>query len=290
LFVKAVLENTKKFSQKTLLKYCYSNNSNAVMFLSQNLRYLRRKSKKSQQALADEASISRGAYSSYEEGRAEPRLQTLQRLAQIFEVQIDNLVTKNLEEESQDTPSKRLARYVAADSLRVLAITVDENNNENIEMVPEKAAAGYTKGYTDVQYLKDLPKYRLPFLPKDRTYRAFEITGDSMLPLQSGTIVIGEYVTDWHEVKDGQVCVVVLRNEGIVLKKVFNKIEEKGTLLLKSTNPQYDPYELEIAEVGEVWRFVAYIGRTLPQSDLDHLRTAVQRLEERFQEFTVTNQ
>jgi len=260
------------------------------MFLSQNLRYLRRKSKKSQQALADEASISRGAYSSYEEGRAEPRLQTLQRLAQIFEVQIDNLVTKNLEEESQDTPSKRLARYVAADSLRVLAITVDENNNENIEMVPEKAAAGYTKGYTDVQYLKDLPKYRLPFLPKDRTYRAFEITGDSMLPLQSGTIVIGEYVTDWHEVKDGQVCIVVLRNEGIVLKKVFNKIEEKGTLLLKSTNPQYDPYELEIAEVGEVWRFVAYIGRTLPQSDLDSLRTAVQRLEDKFQEFTTTNQ
>jgi len=80
---------------------------------------------------------------------------------------------------------------------------------------------------------------------------------------------------------DKPTATYVLNNARIITVDASDKVIEKGYIVVK---------ENKIAEVGEVWRFVAYIGRTLPQSDLDGLRTAVQRLEDKFQEFTTTNQ
>jgi phage repressor protein C with HTH and peptisase S24 domain len=170
--------------------------------------------------------------------------------------------------------------------MRVLTITVDKEDNENIELVPDKAAAGYSRGFADAEFLKDLPKYQLPFLSKGRTYRAFEITGDSMLPLMPNSIVIGEYVENWNDIRDGQVSVVVSKNEGIVLKKVYNKITERGTFLLKSSNIAYSPYEIFADEILEVWKFAAYISKNLPEENgtVSELRKAFGRLEDEFRE------
>ncbi|NJO02265.1 MAG: XRE family transcriptional regulator, partial [Bacteroidia bacterium] len=171
-------------------------------------------------------------------------------------------------------------------NLRVLTITVDQEDQENIELVPEKAAAGYTLGYADPEYLRELPKYQLPFLSQGKTYRAFEITGDSMLPLMPNSIVIGEYIDDWHTIRDGQVCVLVSKSEGIVLKQVYNKISDRGTFLLKSTNIAYRPYEIFADEVLEIWKFAAYISRDIPEESntLADLRKAFSRLEDELRE------
>jgi hypothetical protein len=48
-----------------------------------------------------------------------------------------------------------------------------------------------------------MPKFYLPMF-KQGTYRAFEIKGDSMLPILSGTIIIGEYLENWADVKAGK--------------------------------------------------------------------------------------
>src|SRR5690606_38332737 len=87
-----------------------------------------------------------------------------------------------------------------AASVRVLSITVDGDDKENIELVPIKASAGYLNGYADPEYIAELPKFSLPMF-RQGTYRAFEIKGDSMLPLQSGSVVIAEYVENWSEIK-----------------------------------------------------------------------------------------
>ena len=61
----------------------------------------------------------------------------------------------------------------------------DEEDRENIELIPQKASAGYLNGYADPEYIREQPRFRLPFLPSNATYRAFEISGDSMLPIKS---------------------------------------------------------------------------------------------------------
>jgi len=53
--------------------------------------------------------------------------------------------------------------YIKGSNLRVLATTVDIANNENIEMVAEKAKAGYTTGYADPEFISELPVFQFPF-------------------------------------------------------------------------------------------------------------------------------
>ena len=259
------------------------------MFLSKNLKYLREQNKRqSQESLANALGITRSAVSSYEDGRAEPKLIVMNRMAIYFNVSLDQLLNVDLSSasEAELEQQRESKKYTTAQNMRVLSITVDRDNNENIELVPAKAVAGYTTGYADAEFLKELPKYQLPFLSKGKTYRAFEISGESMLPLQSGAIVIGEYIDNWNQLKDGGICVVVSKNEGVVLKKVFNKIAERGTLLLKSTNMSYSPYEIPADEVLEIWRFAAYISKDFPEegTSLAELRRAFSRLEDDLRE------
>jgi transcriptional regulator with XRE-family HTH domain len=259
------------------------------MYLSKNLKFLREQNKRqSQEALANDLGVTRSAISSYEDGRAEPKLLVMNKIAHYFNISLDQLLNVDLSamgEGNLENP-KEIKKYASTQNLRILTITVDKENNENIELVPAKAAAGYTIGYADADYLRDLPKYQLPFLSKGRTYRAFEISGDSMLPLLPGSVVIGEYVDNWNSLKDGAVCVVVSKNEGVVLKKVYNRIAERGTLMLKSNNIAYSPYEIFAEDVLEIWRFSAYVSKDFPEdgNSVADLRKAFARLEDELRE------
>ena len=81
--------------------------------------------------------------------------------------------------------------------------STDNAKKENIELINQKASAGYLNSYSDFEFIENLPKFQLPFLNFSGTHRAFEIKGDSMLPLTSGSIVIGKFIEDLSFVKDG---------------------------------------------------------------------------------------
>jgi phage repressor protein C with HTH and peptisase S24 domain len=155
--------------------------------------------------------------------------------------------------------------YIKGSNLRVLTTTVSSDNRENIELVPEKAKAGYTTGYADPEYIEELPRFRLPFLSEKRKYRTFQLKGDSMLPIPDGSWVTGEFIQDWHEIISGKAYVVFTLNDGIVFKVVENKLVNDGRLILYSLNPIYEPYEVNINEVKEIWKFVNYISNELPE-------------------------
>ena len=75
--------------------------------------------------------------------------------------------------------------------------------------------------------------------------------------------------------------IIVSKNEGIVFKVVDNTIEKNGKILLSSTNPAYEPYEVKITEVLEIWKFVNYISPEMPKADLstDQLSEAILNLQ-----------
>lgn len=229
-----------------------------MSIISENIKYLRKQAGYTQEQFANVVGIKRSVVGAYEEARAEPRLQTLMSIAEVLNVTSDDLITVDLTKES---PAPR------KDKVRVLSITVDDENNENIDLVPQKAAAGYLNGYSDPEYISDLPRFNLPFLPKNATYRAFEISGDSMLPIPSGSIVIGRYVESLDDIKNGTTYILVTEREGVVYKRVFNYISEKGKLYLVSDNKSYSAYEVDPKEVIEIWEGRAYISIQFPDPD-----------------------
>jgi len=230
-------------------------------FFSQNLRFLRSKmpEKTSQEKLAELINIKKPTLGSYESGRAEPKYADLIEIADFFKVEVDELLKEDL--------SKRLPGMANKPKLRILATTVDSNNEENIEMVPVKALAGYTASYDDVEFIQELPTFQVPFLPRDKKYRVFPIKGESMLPLQPGSLVFAEYVEDWTAIKDGTICIVVTREDGVVLKQVINHLAERKVLILNSTNKTYDPYPILGSEIQEIWKFAGYFHSDFPNAE-----------------------
>jgi phage repressor protein C with HTH and peptisase S24 domain len=148
-----------------------------------------------------------------------------------------------------------------------LATTVDSHNRENIEVVPIKAKAGYKNGFADPDFIKKLPTFQLPILFNDRKYRMFQISGDSMLPIPDKSYVIAEYLENWYDIKDDEAYVLLTQEEGIVFKIVQNHLRKKRSLTLKSLNTTYNPYELNVSEIREVWKFCNYMSTEIPDSN-----------------------
>ncbi|GAB3201110.1 XRE family transcriptional regulator [Pontibacter aydingkolensis] len=249
--------------------------------VTSNIRYLRKSAGYTQAQLADKLDIKRSLVGAYEEGRAEPKLTTLVNFAKLFDITLDDLITRDLSD--PNTQKDSVAK--GGGKLRVLAITVDEQQRENIELVPYKASAGYLNGYADSEFIEDLPRFKLPMLGTGGTYRAFEISGDSMLPIASGTVIVGRFIEDWSTIKDGTPCIVVSQKEGVVFKRIFNKIKDAAVLRLHSDNPVYSPYEIGVEDVIEIWEAKSYISSSFPIADLslDKLSSIVLDLQKEVQ-------
>ncbi|HEV7348596.1 LexA family transcriptional regulator [Telluribacter sp.] len=231
------------------------------MYFAQNLIFLRsqHQERPSQQKLADTLGFKKSTLAAWESGRAKPSFEDLLRLAEYFQVSTDDLLKQNLAE-------RRAKPWLKEDNLRVLVTTVGHDERENIEYVPVKAIGGYPEGYGDVEYVAKLPVISLPFLSNDRKYRAFPYEGDSMPPMREGAVVFGEYIEYWEKIKSGTICLVVTKDEGVVLKKIFNYLEEKGVLVLKSLNERYAPYPVRREDILEMWLFAGFFDREFPVS------------------------
>ncbi len=235
-----------------------------------NIKYLRKVRNLTQDQLADKIGVNRAMIGSYEEGRAVPKLPALQILSHYFSVSIDSLVNIDLSTESNSTGDAQNIDSTGK-NLRILTTLVDRDDKELITLVPVKASAGYAKGYSDPDYVETLPKFSLPFteLSRERTYRAFQISGNSMEPIPSGAYIICEYLQDWSDVKSGKTYIVVTKDDGVVYKRLYNN--DNDTLLLKSDNPEYNPYTIPLNSVSEIWKALGYISFALPEPDEIHL-------------------
>lgn len=214
--------------------------------IAENIKKLRLTLGKSQVQMAEEIGLSRSTLAGYECGSNEPNINKLKILASYFRISVDELVG--------DEVTKSIRRE---ESLKVLAISIDRNDRENIELVPASARAGYLAGYQDPEYIGQLPGLRLPNMPVG-TFRGFEISGDSMPPISEGSIILGQYLYDLTGLKNNSRYILVTKNDGIIFKRVIRESAEH--LLLYSDNPVYTPYTLSVEMLLEVWSLYAFIG------------------------------
>lgn len=229
--------------------------------LATNLRYLRKKQKLSQGELADEFQVARTTMGDYERAKTEPNLDMLVKISKKFDVSIHDLILEDL-----SFAELEVARN---NGLRVLAISVDNENNENIELVDTKAEAGYLDSFNDPEYIRELPKISFPNIPQG-TFRGFEIHGDSMLPMESGSIVLCSYVENIDQIKEDKTYVVVSKENGLVYKRI-RKNPEENTLILRSDNEAYLPYEIDYTEVAEIWQYYAHLSFSDAKSTFNYI-------------------
>ena len=238
------------------------------MHFDSNIKLLRRRRNRTQDEVAEQLHMKRSTLSGYENRVAQPGIDSLLLFSDFYHIAVDTLLKVDLSKLSE-TQLRQLEHgedvFLLGGNLRVLASTVNSENQENIELVPVKAQAGYTNGFSDPEYISELQVFQLPFLSREKKYRSFQLQGDSMLPIPERAWITGEYMLDWKTLKTGEACVVLTINDGIVFKIIENRLESEGKLTLYSLNPIYEPYEINVNEIREIWRFVHFISQEIPE-------------------------
>lgn len=271
-----------------------------VKLLAKNLKFLRERTGLNQAKMSTRIGFHKTTWNNYEREVSKPGLDDLSKIIRHFKITYSQILETDLSkgEYSKETESdifkpksEHLGDYRGDFSAKnrrkgeILStvnedqpeyknlnripqvITVDTQGNENVIMVPVKARAGYLNGYADPEFMQSLPAYRLPGL-NNGSFRLFEVEGVSMYPtLSSSDLVIGQNVEQLQLIRDDRVHVVVTKNEGIVVKRVLNRIKQDGKLILKSDNyKDRDLYPTIVCTPGdilEVWYAIGFISRQL---------------------------
>ena len=213
--------------------------------------------------------------------RTKPGYDLLERMIEEFSIDPEYLFGKSnqiLKQKQQE-----IATYGGIPQV----VAVNQEGDENVVYVPVKARAGYLDGYGDTEFIETLPSFNMPHLTNG-TFRCFEVQGNSMVrTFFDGDLVFGKYVEDLQDIKDGRVYVIVSKNDGIVLKRVINRIEERGKLILKSDNKNgnYPTYTINSEEIMEAWYVTMFASKQMPEpvdvyDRLHDLETKIVLLEE----------
>lgn len=223
-----------------------------MSILSENMRYLRGRLGFSQQKVADSLIITRGRYAKYEDGASEPPIEVLLKISRYYHVSIDLLVSVDLRKipitEILELPDNRI----------ILPIVVDGKGDNKIEIITQKATMGYLAGYSDPEYIENLPRISLPFLPPGN-YRGFPSEGDSMPPHKDESIIVGKYVENLSDLKIGKTYIFITRSEGITYKRL-NQIDN-NLLRISADNPFYEPYTISFDDILEIWEYSCSIAK-----------------------------
>lgn len=235
---------------------------------SKNFKYLRKLRGWTQDEFAQKLNIKRSLVGAYEEERADPRLDVVETICRIFKLTLEEVLLKDMSEDGDNYLAKRRKLKMGSEKL-------------TIEFVPIKAAAGYLAGYNDPEFLDELNTFTLPMLSRG-TYRAFEIVGDSMLPTPSGSVIVGEKVEGFEDVKNNQTYIVISNTDGIVYKRIQKNGRTKATITLVSDNPNYPEYTVNAADVAEIWQAQMIISKPVekPVWDINQLANVVNTLQQ----------
>lgn len=150
-----------------------------------------------------------------------------------------------------------------------------------VPIVPQRAYAGYMRGFADPVYYDDLEDIIIGVDHEAAgTYIGFEVVGDSMVCLDSqelaeesifpGRIAIGRDlpIENWttrlhaHNYKN---WIFVHKTEGILIKQIKKHDVELGVVTIHSLNPKYEDEDLLLDDMQQIFSVIQIVQRTRPK-------------------------
>ena len=224
-----------------------------MSFIGKNIKRIRTVKKLSQAKFAELFKLARPSVGAYEEGRAEPKIQTVIDIAHYFGLSVDVLLTKELtvnELYSFDILHEKLDDFHGTGNEPRLTVKKD-----NIPLVKGHYQLEYLVNYKSRDFLDKLPTIDLPLTFKE-VPRAFEMIGSHMEYKQSG-LHHGDILLCGHlpkgklrKITQGQVLLIVTKKELIVrrLKEIIDEV-----FFLTADDPNYDTVDVPEPNVLEAW-------------------------------------
>lgn len=133
-----------------------------MSFFGTNIKKIRQVKGLSQKAFADLFDLNRGVISSYEEGRAEPKIETILKVANHFNLNLDKLLTETLQVNQlvsvSDIDQLMLFPELAIQNSKEAKINTEENNPNTAVLQKILASVDFVYEFTSEKPL--LPQYQ----------------------------------------------------------------------------------------------------------------------------------
>ena len=223
--------------------------------VGKNIRKLRTVKKLSQAAFAELFGLARPSVGAYEEGRSEPKMETLIQIAQHFGLSVDLLLTKEL------TVNELYHFDIFKEQLRppapaTEAADLPDQQPPVTPLVYRNRALEYIVRHHDPAFIDSLPRLQLPHQLTGPT-RAFEVSGADMLLHRQGLrhqdIVLGSRIDKAKpRLKPGNVYVFVTPGK-VLIRRLAERLDNDQVLKLRADNPDYGSQELALSQALEIW-------------------------------------
>jgi len=244
-----------------------------MSFFGKNIKKIRGVKGLSQQAFAEVFDLKRATLGAYEEGRSEPKIETIIKIANYFSISIDAMLTSEL-------TVNELLRFKG--DLTIANETIVREQFAVIPCITEQNSKDYIKCYNKENFIKDMPKVQLP-INTEKQFRAFTVANLEMTSHDKGffpkDIVIGEFVPK-NVIKklNNGTLVLVLVNDELVLRSLY---VTKNEMVLRADHKNIEDKIYDLKEVDELWRIRYTFFKRLPEFN-DLLEEKLLFLEQEF--------
>lgn len=244
-----------------------------MSFFGKNIRKIRSVRSLSQQSFAELFDLKRGTLGAYEEGRSEPKIETIIKIANHFSIPIGDLLTKEL-------TVNKLLKFKSN-----LITDHDEMVREQFAVVPcvvQSNSSDYKLYFEKEEFIKNMPCLRLP-VSKEVNYRGYTVDNLEMSNHDKGLfpkdVVIGEIIPKSRYKKlDNGILTVVLFQDQLVLRRLYIT---NDTVVLRADHKVVEDIKVNLKEVKELWRICYVFYHRIPETG-DGLEEKLNLLEQEF--------
>lgn len=245
LFAIWFFNNTKFFSFAKIFFKIYKHMSH----IGKNIKKIRSVKKFSQQAFADLFDLSRANIGSYEEGRAEPKISVIMKIANEFGIEVGDLLNKELKvNEISNFKSSELEGNSEPPEMD------PDGHGELIPYVSLQNIQTYLTNLDSQDYLKYMPRFQIPQFQYSKA-RAFEIKGNDLLHHNEGLfsgdilICIHKNANEISSLTEGKLYAFVFSDTVLIRRLYFGH----GVFELYADNAFYEEQIVDPANIIELW-------------------------------------
>ena len=228
-----------------------------MSFFGKNIKKIRSVKSLSQQSFAEIFDLKRGTLGAYEEGRSEPKLETIIKIANYFSISIDDLLTSEL-------TVNELLRFKG--DLTTYAEDVKREAFAYIPCITDTITEEYINLYDKPKFVNELPTIQLPVNP-EKEFRGYTVSNLEMTSHDKGfypkDIVVGEKVPTSviKKLNTGTLVFVVTANV-ILFRRLYIT---KNKAVLRADHKSAEDITLDLSEIKELWRVRYVFFKRLPE-------------------------
>lgn len=241
-----------------------------MSYIGKNIKKIRTTKNLNQTQFAELFSLKRTSIGAYEEGRSEPKTDTLIQIANYFDISIDALLTKEI------TINDLLHFDIFKEELLKKDLTHNAPNdilkNQGVEMayIQSKNTLEYILKRKDKKYLLELPTIKLPF-KLNITTRAFEQHDATMCVkgqgINQGDIIIGIALNkqNWHKLETKKNYVFIDQQKTQTLRLID---VNENSFICQPDNSNFSKQEIKADSLVEIWKVIGIYSTNIQHPNL----------------------